>query len=79
MRSAIVARVRDRNPREVADDLGHRVWRLLSYSRQTIRDGSIPGLVTDIPIYGQPSVKTMNAEPSGRVPGFVFRQKNDAA
>jgi hypothetical protein len=27
----------------------------------------------------QLSVKTMNAEPSGRVPGFVFRQKNDAA
>jgi len=29
MRSAIVARVRDRNPMEVADDLGHRFWRLL--------------------------------------------------
>jgi hypothetical protein len=27
MRSAIVARVRDRNPMEVADDLGHRFWR----------------------------------------------------
>jgi hypothetical protein len=42
-------------------------------------DGSIPGLVSDIPIYRQLSVKTTNAEPSGRVPGFVFRQKNDAA
>ncbi len=42
-------------------------------------DGSIPGLASDIPIYRQLSVKTMNAEPSGRVPGFVFRQKNDAA
>ena len=30
-RSAIVARVRDRNPMEVADDLGHRSWRLLPY------------------------------------------------
>jgi hypothetical protein len=27
----------------------------------------------------QLSVKTMNAEPQGRMPGFVFRQKNDAA
>jgi hypothetical protein len=27
----------------------------------------------------QLSVKTANAEPSGRAPGFVFRQKNDAA
>ena len=34
MRSAIVARVRDRNPMEVADDLGHRFWRLLPYGRQ---------------------------------------------
>jgi len=42
-------------------------------------DGSIPGLVSDIAIYRQLSVKTMNAEPSGRVPVFVFRQKNDAA
>jgi len=25
---AIVARVRDRNPMEVADDLGHPFWRL---------------------------------------------------
>jgi hypothetical protein len=33
MRSAIVARVRNRNPMEVADDLGHRLWRLLPYSR----------------------------------------------
>ena len=33
MRSAIVARVRDRNPMEVADDLGHRFWRLLPYGR----------------------------------------------
>ena len=33
MRSAIVARVRDRNPMEVADDLGHGFWRLLSYGR----------------------------------------------
>ncbi len=39
----------------------------------------LPGLVSDIPIYRELSVKTMNAEPSGRVPGFVFRQKNDAA
>jgi hypothetical protein len=35
--------------------------------------------MSDIAIYRQLSVKTMNAEPSGRVPGFVFRQKNDAA
>jgi hypothetical protein len=41
--------------------------------------GSIPGLVSDIPIYREPSAKTMSAEPSGRVPGFVFRQKKDAA
>jgi len=31
MRSAIVARVRDRKPMEVADDLGHRFGRLLPY------------------------------------------------
>jgi hypothetical protein len=35
MRSAIVARVRDRNPMEVAEDLGHRFWRLLPYGRQS--------------------------------------------
>jgi len=29
-----VARVRDRNPMEVADDLGHRFWRLLLYDRR---------------------------------------------
>jgi hypothetical protein len=34
MRSAIVAGVRDRNSMEVADDLGHRFWRLLPYGRQ---------------------------------------------
>jgi hypothetical protein len=34
MRSAIVARVRDRNPIEVANDLGHRFWRLLPYGRR---------------------------------------------
>src|SRR5258708_39844465 len=34
MRSAIVARVRDRNPIEVGNDLGHRFWRLLPYSRR---------------------------------------------
>src|SRR4029077_12939252 len=33
MRSAIVVRVRDRNPMEVADDLGHRFWRLLRSCR----------------------------------------------
>ena len=32
MRSAIVARVCVRNPMEVADDLGHRFWRLLPYA-----------------------------------------------
>jgi len=30
MRSAIVARVRDRNPMEVADDLGHRFLAITS-------------------------------------------------
>lgn len=35
MRSAIVARVRDRNMMEVADDLGHRFWRFLPYDRQS--------------------------------------------
>ena len=34
MRSAIAAKVRDRNPMEIADDLGHRFWRLLPYGRQ---------------------------------------------
>src|SRR6266481_4616083 len=34
MRSAIVARVCARNPMEVADDLGHRFWRLLPYGRR---------------------------------------------
>jgi len=34
MRSAIVARVCVRNPMEVADDLGHRFWRLLPHGRQ---------------------------------------------
>jgi hypothetical protein len=33
--SAIVARVRDRDSVEVADDLGHRFWRLLPYGRQS--------------------------------------------
>ena len=33
-RSAIVARVRDRNPIEVANDLGHRFGRLLPYGRR---------------------------------------------
>jgi hypothetical protein len=33
MRSAIVARVRDRNPMGIADDLGHRFWRLLPCGR----------------------------------------------
>src|SRR6267154_5335064 len=33
MRSATVVRVRDRNPMEIADDLGHRSWRLLPYGR----------------------------------------------
>ena len=33
MRSATVARVRDRNPMEIADDLGHRTRRLLPYGR----------------------------------------------
>jgi len=33
MRSAIAARVRDRNRMEVADDLGHRFWRLLPSGR----------------------------------------------
>jgi hypothetical protein len=33
MRSATVARVRNRNPMEVADDLGHRFWRLLPYGQ----------------------------------------------
>jgi hypothetical protein len=32
-RSATVARVRDRNPMEIADDLGHRSWRLLPYGQ----------------------------------------------
>ena len=40
MRSAIVARVRDRNPMEVADDLGHRFWRLLPYGRRFVREPS---------------------------------------
>src|SRR5260370_38849633 len=38
MHPAIVARVRDRNPMEVADDLGHRFWRLLLYARQYVRN-----------------------------------------
>jgi hypothetical protein len=33
MRSAIVARVRNRNPMEVADELGYRFLRLLPYGR----------------------------------------------
>src|SRR6266566_8116880 len=40
MRSAIVARVRDRNPMEVADDLGHRFWRLLPYGRPLAQNAS---------------------------------------
>jgi hypothetical protein len=39
MRAAIVARVRDRNPMEVANDLGHRFWRLLLYGRQYTLNG----------------------------------------
>jgi hypothetical protein len=30
--------VRDRNPMEVADDLGDRVWRLLPYGRRYARN-----------------------------------------
>src|SRR5216684_5562093 len=41
MRSAIVARVRDRNPMEVADDLGHRFWRLLPYGRPPTRNHAL--------------------------------------
>src|SRR5258708_2904387 len=37
-RSAIVARVRDRNSMEVADDLGHRFWRLLMCGRPSARN-----------------------------------------
>src|SRR5260370_40718188 len=35
MRLAIVASACVRNPMEVADDLGHRFWRLLPYGRQS--------------------------------------------
>jgi hypothetical protein len=41
MRSAIVARVRDRNPIEVASDLGHRFWRLLPYGFVLADDAEI--------------------------------------
>jgi hypothetical protein len=40
---------------------------------------SLQSSVNGNAIYRQLSVKTMNVELSGRVPGFVFRQKNDAA
>jgi hypothetical protein len=40
MRSAIVARVRDRNPMEIADDLGHRFWRLRPYGRPLARNAA---------------------------------------
>ena len=35
---AIAARVRDRNPMEVADDLGHRFWGLLPFSRLFVQN-----------------------------------------
>jgi hypothetical protein len=38
MRSAIVARVRDRNPMEGAHALGHRFWRLLPYGRRYVQN-----------------------------------------
>ena len=38
MRSAIVARVRDHNPMEMADDLGHRFWRLLSCGQRSTQN-----------------------------------------
>ncbi len=34
MRPAIVAKVRDRDPMEVADDLGHRFWRFSGRRRR---------------------------------------------
>jgi len=37
MRSAIVARLRDRNSMEIADDLGHRFGRLLPRGRSSTR------------------------------------------
>ena len=40
---AIVARVRDRNPMEVAYDLGHRFGRLLPYGYQPLSDAPIRG------------------------------------
>ena len=41
MRSAIVAKVRNRNPMEVADDLGHRFWRLLPYGRLSTQNPTL--------------------------------------
>jgi hypothetical protein len=41
MRSAIVVRVRDRNPMEIADDLGHRFWRLSGRRRRACALASV--------------------------------------
>jgi len=50
-----------------------------SECQANIGTGAADSQQCDIAIYRQLSVKTMNAEPSGRAPDFVFRQKNDAA
>ena len=38
MRSAIMARVRDCNPMELAGDLAHRFWCLLAYGRPSAQN-----------------------------------------
>ena len=55
MRSAIVARVRDRNRMEVADDLGHRFWRFRMADRSGVINGRTASFI-------QPAIQTRSRQ-----------------